>query len=470
MPAPQTSSLLDRVIANIRHAWRGDGDGSIADRLKPDLPDADLAALRRQIDACLEGPGGEVSARLRAADLARGYLRLNDQGRRRFLLHLAERYDIRERDLNAAVTTYSIADSGPAKHAARAALAEALVSPRVKLLTQFNGVEYGVRFLIELRADLRRFRKEDPELADLDRDLHKLLAAWFDVGFLELQKITWRSPATLLEKLIDYEAVHAIGSWDDLKHRLRGDRCCYAFFHPVMPEEPLIFVEVALVDGIAGNVQKLLDPALPEMDSEQADTAIFYSISNCQPGLAGVSFGNFLIKRVVDRLRRDLPNARTFSTLSPIPGFARWLRSELETRGEAALNGGEHSEIKALSGNDDAATGLLALLERPDWYKDTEVTEAIRECMIRLCGRYLCSTGDKGRALDRVAHFHLANGARVERINWLADTSQRGRNDSFCMMVNYLYEHREIESNHEAYHGEGRIMTSPPVRRLAKGK
>ncbi|HRE17799.1 MAG TPA: malonyl-CoA decarboxylase family protein, partial [Rhodocyclaceae bacterium] len=201
----------------------------------------------------------------------------------------------------------------------------AMRSARIRILTQFNALPQGVKFLVDLRVDLLSFLESDPELAALDRELENRLTAWFDVGFLELRRITWQSPAALLEKLIQYEAVHAIRSWTDLKNRLDSDRRCYGFFHPRMPDEPLIFVEVALVNKLADNVQELLDEHAPVFDPKQATTAIFYSISNTQEGLRGVSFGNFLLKRVVDALKRDLPQLKQFATLSPLPGLRRWL-------------------------------------------------------------------------------------------------------------------------------------------------
>jgi malonyl-CoA decarboxylase len=288
--------------------------------------------------------------------------------------------------------------------------------------------------------------KQDPTFAALEQDLRSLLASWFDIGFLELQRITWESPAALLEKLISYEAVHTIQSWADLKNRLEADRRCFAFFHPRMPHEPLIFVEVALVDGIAANVQKLLDEHAPLTDPGSADSAIFYSISNCQKGLAGISFGNFLIKRVADELKGELPKLRNFATLSPIPGFRKWL----DRQGE------------------DIEPRLAEILSNPEWHLDEALAKEAREPLSRLCAKYLLLEKDRrGRALDPVAHFHLSNGARVERLNWLGDTSPNGLRQSAGMMVNYLYKLADVEANHEAYTGEGRLAASPGLRNLA---
>jgi malonyl-CoA decarboxylase len=298
--------------------------------------------------------------------------------------------------------------------------------------------------------------------------LKRLLANWFDIGFLELKRITWESPAALLEKLMVYEAVHEIRGWTDLKNRLDADRRCFAFFHPRMPDEPLIFVEVALVSGMTSDVHALLDEAAPIGDPHTADTAIFYSISNCQRGLAGISFGDFLIKRVADALAIELPRIKIFATLSPVPGFRPWLEQQVRSTSEDLLLPAERTAIEALG--DAALEGnLLALLDLEGWHDDQRLAGALREPLIRLCARYLLrERSSSGRALDAVAHFHLSNGARVERLNWLADVSAKGLQQSAGIMVNYLYRLGDIEANHEAYRGEGRVAASSPLRNLAR--
>jgi malonyl-CoA decarboxylase len=286
--------------------------------------------------------------------------------------------------------------------------------------------------------------------------LESRLSAWFDVGFLELQRITWNSPAALLEKLIEYEAVHEIRSWTDLKNRLDSDRRLYAFFHPRMPAEPLIFVEVALTDHLAGNVQELLDEHAPVFDHRKADTAIFYSISNTQVGLRGVSFGNFLLKRVIDDLKRDFPKLNNFATLSPMPGLAAWLRKNPALLGELAI---------ALP-LDELSTGL--------WARDGKSQRALRDPLTRLAARYLVSAkqggGESGAPLDPVSRFHLGNGARIERLNFLADNSPKGFRQSFGLMVNYLYNLDDIEINLEAFATTGNVAMSAGLRRLARSK
>ncbi len=435
-----SSTLFDRTLAGLRGAVRGLIGGDILDP-DPDLKKGDAERIRERLWACLEGTGGEVSARNRAADLGKAYLQLSQTGRRRYLTILATEFD---RDPAAVEQAAAALAAAPPEDRAAAedALRDALSAPRERLLRQFNTLADGAKFLVDLRYDLMRFAREDVALSGLEKDLKRLLASWFDVGFLELRRIDWNAPASLLEKLIDYEAVHAIQSWQDLKNRLDSDRRCYAFFHPSMPDEPLIFVEVALEAGLADNVHALLDEESPVGDPSRADTAVFYSISNAQRGLAGIAFGDFLIKRVVDDLRAELPNLKTFATLSPIPGFSRWLENNPDEAVETAL-------------------------AKPGWWEDPETAEAAKGPVLRAVARYLVHARRRGRAADPVAHFHLSNGARMERLNWLANVSEAGRAQSAGVMINYLYRSDMIEANHEAYKGEGRIAMSSAVRALA---
>jgi malonyl-CoA decarboxylase len=351
---------------------------------------------------------------------------------------------------------------------AERALRRALEAPRVKLLTQFNGLPDGVKFLVDMRAELMALSRDDAVLAGLEQDLKALLAQWFDIGFLELRRITWEAPAALLEKLIVYEAVHEIRGWTDLKNRLEADRRCFAFFHPRMPDEPLIFVEVALTRGISDSIHPLLDESAPIGDPAGADTAIFYSISNCQKGLAGISFGNFLIKRVVDNLAAELPRLKAFSTLSPTPGFRSWLDELLATGEEGVLNVAEQRAINTLP-DGLGASGLREVLVSPGWHESVPVMRALRAPLLRLCARYLMlEKTAAGRARDPVAHFHLSNGARLERLNWAADLSPKGLQQSAGIMINYLYRLSDIEANHEAYTAEGMIAASTQIRALIR--
>jgi len=458
------------------------------DTLNPDLPEEDARKIRAGMDDCLASRGGEVSARARAATLGRAYLSLNEQGRARFLEILARDYATdhdRVRETAAAMMAAGEGDFTTLQ-AAEGRMRDALVPPRLRLLTQFNALPQGIKFLVDMRAELVRLSRDNPALRGLERDLRGLLASWFDIGFLELQRITWNSPAAFLEKIITYEAVHEIRSWDDLKDRLDHDRRLYAFVHPNMPEEPLIFVEVALVNGIAGNVQSLLDLSAPALDPEDANTAIFYSISNAQAGLAGISFGNFLIKQVVERLSHSFPKVNTFSTLSPIPGFRSWLDRRLAEGEPGLLLPAERKALAQLA-NIDETDGkttrpplgtkgqFKTILADPGWIEREPVAGALKGPLTRLCARYLVNERRQPRApgrpptvLDPVGHFHLTNGARIERLNWMGDTSQKGMSQSAGMMVNYLYKLNEIEKNHEAYQGQGKVPTSTTIRSLAR--
>jgi malonyl-CoA decarboxylase len=413
--------------------------------IKPDV-------WRTQLRECAEARGGEVSARTRAAGLAQTYLELDDTGRHAFLRLIALEFGPDPAQVATAHAAYQAAVGSPRLWAAESDLRTALRSARIRILTQFNAIPQGVKFLVDLRADLLRYLEEDKELAVLDRELESRLSAWFDVGFLELQRINWNSPASLLEKLIQYEAVHEIRGWDDLKNRLDADRRCYAFFHPRMPAEPLIFVEVALTDRLANNVLGLLDEDAPVFDVERADTAIFYSISNTQVGLRGVSFGNFLLKRVVDDLKRDFPRLDQFATLSPLPGLAAWARKQP----------GELEQV--------GIDLTIEQLSAGDWSQDVAATRKVNTGLSRLAARYLVAakSGKSKLPADPVARFHLGNGARIERINPLGDASSKGFRQSFGVMVNYLYDPDDIEQNVESFARDGVVATSAEVRRLAR--
>lgn len=448
-------SMMREFVANAAHFGKPPEAG-------------DLERIRAQLQECAEGRGGEVSTRQRAGRLAETYLHLDDAGRHAFLRLIAHEFGPDPRQVSEAHEAYQAAVGTAEQWDAEARLRAAMRSRRLRILTQFNAIPQGVKFLVDLRADLLRFVAQDPLLKPLDRELEARLSAWFDVGFLELQRITWLSPAALLEKLVQYEAVHEIRSWDDLKNRLDSDRRCYAFFHPRMPLEPLIFVQVALLEELADNVQRLLDIEAPLADTRRATTAIFYSISATQPGLRGVSFGNFLLKRVIDDLKRDFPRLKTFATLSPIPGLARWAQRHPDEMAEAFLPA-DRTRLAGLgiASTDDAA--LAAVLEgKPDWQADDKLRATLREPLLRLAARYLLEARRGDKPVDAVARFHLGNGARVERLNWLADCSAKGLQQSWGIMVNYLYDPDSIESNLEQFASEGLIAASSTVRKQAR--
>jgi malonyl-CoA decarboxylase len=468
-PGPRSESRTPRVVGGlldgILDRWRDltarrSGRGH-------DLSEDDATRLRERIAAVLDRGGGEVSARAAAVELAATYLDLSERGRRRLLAVLASDLGV-DRPAADAAARVMLAAPDAERDAAERSLRDALRPRRARLLAQLTTLPHGVRFLVDLRADALGASRDAPQLQPVADDLLDQLRALFDVGLLDLQRVTWDSPASLLEKLAHYEAVHDVASWDDLKNRLDHDRRMFAFFHPSMPDEPLIFVEVALTRGLAGEIAPLLDVDAPPDDPARADTAIFYSISSAQAGLSGVGFGGFLIKRVVDELRSELPRLRTFATLSPIPGFARWLARELASGGHERLTAEERRALGAATGLDpfDEAA-LLTHLGDPRWRADTALAAALSRPLLRLCAVYLLTARRPDHsALDPVAAFHLGNGARVERLDWLGDPSPKGIAQAHGLMVNYLYRLEWIEDNHEAYTARGEVRAAGDVLRL----
>lgn len=421
------------------------------------LNDEDVEALRSAIAAAVEGRGGEPVARARAVALGREYLTLDRDGRGVFLEILASEHGVDSAALVAAAAAYRDAverGEAPSEEPIR----RALEAPSERLLQRFSSIDDGARFLLVMREHALAALEERPAIAPLERQLRHMLSRWFDAGFLELRRITWDSPASLLERLTQYEAVHSIRSWDDLKHRLDEDRLVYGFFHPSMPLDPLLFVEVALVSGLADSVQPIIDETAPAGDPATADTAIFYSITNARRGLDGISLGGLLIKQVVDELKRSYPNLRTFSTLSPMPGFRAWLEEpgNLRIGAEAAL------ELTA-AWHDWSPEAIVA----GAWHGDAEREALVEPIVVRAAATYLIGARrPSGAAMNRVEHFHLSNGARVERINWLGDTSENGMEQSLGVMVNYLYHLDEIEENHDAYTREHLVAASQAVIEL----
>jgi malonyl-CoA decarboxylase len=330
-------------------------------------------------------------------------------------------------------------------------LQAAVESPRQELFRRLNAGIGGTAALVGLRRHLLLTLKDHPERDGIDADLVHLFRSWFNRGFLRLQRIDWRTPALILERLIEYEAVHQIQGWRDLRRRLEADRRCYAFFHPAMPDEPLIFIEVALTKGIPASVQPLLDVDAAVSDPARADCAAFYSITNCQSGLRGVSFGNFLIKQAVEDLGREFRRIRTFATLSPIPGFVSWL---------AAAGAG----IKRSPQLNE--TVLRTVEEKSLAPKD--VPERLRREVVELAAQYLVNAKRGADALDSVARFHLANGARLERLNWMGDTSEQGLRQSLGLTANYVYRLADVERNHEAYAKSGKIVTTREIETLTR--
>ena len=432
----------------------------VALEVGPDLEDRDAQRVRDVVTRLLQRHD-TTTQRADVTAIADAYSALADRGRVRFFSMLARDFWTDPATVDHAIAARRTASDAAARRGAERELRQALIPPATRLLQLFAGIDDGVKFLIDLRADELRLAS-DPAiaisdaavLADLDQELKAQLARLFDAGLLELRRITWDAPASLLEKLIEYEAVHEITGWKDLRRRLEGDRRCFAFFHPALPHEPLIFIEVALTRGMSASVQPLLAPDAPTLDPNEADTAVFYSITNCQEGLRGVSFGNLLIKQVAQRLGQEFPRMKTFTTLSPVPGFRAWLAG-------AAPRLAETREA-------EAALQAVRRLEEADWHKQPATAEAARKGLLPLCAYYLVNGGGEGNSVDPVARFHLGNGARLERINWLADTSRRGIQQSAGMMVNYLYRLDQVEANHEAFVRDHRVVASAEIRKLAR--
>jgi malonyl-CoA decarboxylase len=403
--------------------------------------------VRRLAEALLSGRG-EASGAALARELIEALNALPPADRLAFCRHIAAGFTPDEAALREAVEAW-LADPTPER---AAALSNAAEPPRQELLRRMNQAQGGTAALVSLRQEILGVVRKQPELAPLDNDLRHLFASWFNRGFLELRRIDWNTPAAVLEKLLVYEAVHEIQGWTDLRRRLAADRRCFAFFHPALPGEPLIFVEVALVLGLSTAVAPLLAPDTDEKAQEkrarEADTAIFYSISNCQEGLRGVSFGNFLIKQVVEELKQELPRIERFATLSPVPGFRRWLERHAEDP-EPPLD----------------AASLTALADPATW-ETAAASAAFSAPLVRLCARFLTETEPGKGPGDPVARFHLGNGARLEQINWRGNVAPRGLQESFGVMVNYLYDPDTIEKNHEAYATGGVVARSASVDAL----
>ena len=385
---------------------------------------------------------GEVSGTLLAAEALAAYQALDDSSRAGFFDLLVQDFSPNPEQIAKASDAFR-ADPSPDN---LARLQTAVESPREELFQRLNLAPGGTGMLVNLRGRLLKKLDQNPHWDPIVSDLEGLLIAWFNRGFLELRRIDWRTSALILEKLIRYEAVHEIKGWSDLRRRLESDRRCYAFFHPALPDEPIIFIEVALTHGMSEKVQPLLDPDSPVLPTESADCAMFYSITNCQEGLRGVPFGSFLIKQVVEDLGREFPRIRKFATVSPVPGFREWLASNPEL------------------------AGLQIKLAQPGWWENAELSEDLRQDLVPLCARYLLHAKNGREPLDPVARFHLRNGARLDRINWLGDISSVGMHRSAGIMVNYFYRLADLEKNHEAYIRDYDVVAASEIESLAKRK
>jgi len=409
----------------------------------------DAAGLIELCEALLSGRG-EASGTAMAREVLDRYHHLDQAGRLAFFATLARDYGPDREKLSQAIETWRAQPSDDDA----SDLHFASEPRRQELIRRLNRAPGGTGELVAMRADLLKVLKSNKDLGALDRDIVHLLSSWFNRGFLVLRKIDWSSPANILEKIIRYEAVHEIRDWDDLRRRIDpADRRLYAFFHPTLVDEPLIFVEVALTEAIPGAIAPLLAEDRPPVAIDRARTAVFYSISNTQRGLGGISFGSFLIKQVVEELQRELPRLENFVTLSPVPGLMQWLK--------------EADDVPV----SEEGRALLAQLDTPDWFKNAELAAQLRTLLEPLAAYYfLKARTPKGRLIDSVARFHLGNGARLERIDWLGDLSPKGLRESAGIMVNYLYRLEDIEKNHEAYVNQDEIAASSAVKRLLKSE
>jgi malonyl-CoA decarboxylase len=407
----------------------------------------DASQLLELCEALLSGRG-EASGIAIARDVFDSYQQLDTAGRQSFFAALARDYGPDREKLSQAIESWRARPSDDDA----SDLHFASEPRRQELIRRLNRAPGGTSELVSMRADLLALMKGNKDLAALDRDVVHLLSSWFNRGFLVLRRIDWSTPANILEQIIRYEAVHEIRDWNDLRGRIDPiDRRCYAFFHPQLSDEPLIFVEVALTEAIPTAIAPLLAAERPLVPVERARTAVFYSISNTQKGLGGISFGSFLIKQVVEELRRELPKLDTFITLSPVPGFMTWLK-----------------QAEDVPVSDEERT-LLENLDKPDWSGDAELTAQLRSVLEPLAAHYfLKARTSKGRLIDSVARFHIGNGARLEKIDWLGDLSAKGLRESAGIMVNYLYRLDDIEKNHEAYANDGEVTASSAVKKLLK--
>jgi len=419
--------------------------------------------VRRLVLSCRKllterGQAAGASLARMTADL---YRELDKREQARFFAVLRAEFSPDPTDVLAASQAYAAEPS--AVNLSR--LCVAAEPPRQELLRRLNRATGGTAAILRMRERLLELKRDQPELEAVDWDLRHLLSSWFNPGFLQIVRVDWHTPAYLLEQIIAHEAVHEIQGWDDLRRRLEADHRCFALFHPALPDEPLIFVEVALLDRMADGVSPLVEAQPFSHDPSRATTAVFYSISNCQPGLRGVALGNFLIKNVVDVLSAEFPRLKVFCTLSPIPGFAAWLG--------LLLKGADMGQSKPLAQALRAVASELGpdvtkIANDPD--HAVERLASLKELLMQLCATYLMQHADGGEpGRDPVARFHLNNGARLERINWLADASKKGLRESLGLMVNYLYEPRAIEGNHEKFI-RGEIVASRRVRGLALGE
>ncbi|MEO6973763.1 MAG: malonyl-CoA decarboxylase family protein [Rhodoferax sp.] len=442
-------STHERLKATLRH-----NDEALSPRM--------LRRTLQALQAVTDPRVSEVEGGRRAMGVASWYAGAGPAERHDMWLLMSEQFVADPQKVKLVQAQFAVAAGTPDEAAAEVRLRRATVSPRRRLLQRFSVYPGGIQFLVDLRAEVQQALKIDKRLLALDVEMEYMFSTWFDVGFLDLRRISWDSPASLIEKLIQYEAVHDIKGWSDVKNRLDSDRRCYGFFHPRLPDVPLIFVEVALVDGIATDIVPLLDELAAPSDLKKATTAIFYSISNTQTGLRGVSFGDSLIKRVVETLKEEFPRLKTFATLSPIPGFRSWL-------GKNAL-----AMLAKLSDKERLALGRAVGFESPTAAHLLSAAESaptlpekspVRQLLMQCAAHYLGQVFNEGKPADPVARFHLGNGARIERLDWAGDPSPKGLKQSYGLMVNYLYDLKRLDK-HRTLLAQGKIPVSSAIEDL----
>jgi malonyl-CoA decarboxylase len=426
-----------------------DRSRSLILRREPDRGRSD--GIVELCEALLSGRG-EASGVALANEILDDYAELTTGPRIAFFETLARTFGHDRARIDAAIAAWQLAPTA----ASAADLHHDSEPRRLELFRRLNLAPSGTAALVSMREQLLEAMDHRDDLAIVDNDFVHLFSSWFNRGFLVLRRIDWSTPASILEKIIRYEAVHEISDWEDLRRRVDPpDRRCYAFFHPALVDEPLIFVEVALTREIPGAIAPILSDRREAVVPERATTAVFYSITNCQRGLAGVTFGHFLIKQVVEEVSRELPRISNFVTLSPAPNFAAWLARERSNEASLALD------------EDDRQS--LAALAQPDWWRQPALAAAVREPLLRAAAwYYLRARNARGLPVDAVARFHLGNGARLERLDWLGDTSERALQQSHGLMVNYLYDIDFIEQNHEAYAQQHAIVAASAISRLVR--
>lgn len=434
-PVVGTMTAISRSLGSALEAGR---EILARRRLAQSAPPNSTAAL---VGLCkdLLDHRGEASGLALASEITASYRQLSSAARLDFFASLASDFDVDPQEILSAADSYRAEPDISNLWA----ITRAVEAPRQRLFRRINMAPDGTTTLVAMRGHLLEELRAHPGLKVVDSDLKHLFISWFNKGFLELRRIDWSSPAMVLEKIIAYEAVHQINGWDDLRSRLREDRRCFAFFHPALADDPLVMVEIALIDKLPDAMAPLLEQDRPAIAGKDVDTVVFYSISNCHPGLAGISFGNFLIKSVVQELKKENPNLKTFVTLSPVPGFRKWLL-------QADL------------------TGLVAdeLVEKVKQPLGRVVEKDVYDAQVKLCAHYLLREKSGELPRDPVARFHLGNGARLHRVHAAADMSSKGREQSAGIMVNYLYDLAKIETYHEAYFDAGKISASRDVTRL----